>query len=90
MAMPPDWELLASWVAVVETGSVSEAARVLHISQAAVSQRVKQLETILATPLLDRTTRPAQLTPAGRHLFEHAKDLLRRARQMVESVRRSA
>ena len=47
----PDWELLASWVAVIEAGSVSEAARLLRISQAAVSQRVKQLETIFATPL---------------------------------------
>jgi molybdate transport repressor ModE-like protein len=88
--MRPDWDLLASWVAVVEAGSISDAARVLGISQTAVSQRVKQLETILATPLLDRTTRPAHPTPAGRHLFEHAKDLLGRARRMMEGVRRSA
>ena len=83
----PDWELLASWVAVIEAGSVSEAARLLRISQAAVSQRVKQLETIFATPLLDRSTRPAQATAAGQRLFENAKDLLTRADQMVESVR---
>jgi molybdate transport repressor ModE-like protein len=88
--MRPDWDLLASWVAVVEAGSISDAARVLGISQAAVSQRVKQLETIFATPLLDRTTRPAQPTAAGRHLFEHARDLLWRARQMMESVHPSA
>jgi DNA-binding transcriptional LysR family regulator len=83
----PDWELLASWVAVIETGSVSEAARLLRISQAAVSQRVKQLETNFATPLLDRSTRPAQATAAGQRLFENAKDLLTRADQMMESVR---
>ena len=83
----PDWELLASWVAVVESGSVSEAARLLQISQAAVSQRVKQLETVFATPMLDRTTRPAQPTAAGQRLFENAKDLLTRADQMMESVR---
>lgn len=83
----PDWELLASWVAVIEAGSVSEAARLLRISQAAVSQRVKQLETIFATPLLDRSTRPAQATAAGQRLFENAKDLLTRADQMMESVR---
>lgn len=83
----PDWELLASWVAVVETGSVSEAARLLGISQAAVSQRIKQLETIFSTPLLDRSTRPAQPTAAGQRLFENAKDLLTRADQMLESVR---
>jgi DNA-binding transcriptional LysR family regulator len=85
--MRPDWELLASWVAVVAAGSVSEAAHVLGISQAAVSQRVRKLESILGTPLLDRTTRPAQPTFAGRHLFEHAKDLLVRGERMVEHVR---
>lgn len=83
----PDWELLASWVAVIETGSVSDAARLLHVSQAAISQRVKQLETIFSTSLLDRSTRPAQPTAAGQRLFEHAKDLITRSDQMVESVR---
>lgn len=83
----PDWELLASWVAVIESGSVSEAARLLRVSQAAVSQRVKQLESIFSTPLLDRSTRPAQPTAAGQRLFENAKDLLTRADQMMESVR---
>jgi len=83
----PDWELLASWVAVIETGSVSDAARILNISQAAVSQRIKHLETIFATSLLDRSTRPAQPTSAGQRLFENAKDLLTRADQMAESVR---
>jgi DNA-binding transcriptional LysR family regulator len=83
----PDWELLTSWVAVIETGSVSEAARLLRISQAAVSQRIKQLEAIFSTSLLDRSTRPAQPTAAGQRLFENAKDLLTRADQMMESVR---
>ncbi|SCK08557.1 DNA-binding transcriptional regulator, LysR family [Variovorax sp. HW608] len=83
----PDWDLLSSWVVVIEAGSVSEAAHVLHISQAAVSQRLKQLETVFATPLLDRSTRPAQPTAAGQRLYEHAKDLLTRADQMTESVR---
>ncbi len=83
----PDWELLASWVAVIETGSISDAARLLRISQAAVSQRIKQLETMFSTPLLDRSTRPAQPTAAGQRLFENAKDLLTRADQMMESVR---
>jgi DNA-binding transcriptional LysR family regulator len=83
----PDWDLLASWVAVMEAGSVSDAARLLHISQAADSQRIKQLETIFSTSLLDRSTRPAQPTAAGQRLFENAKDLLTRSDQMMESVR---
>lgn len=83
----PDWELLDSWVAVIETGSVSEAAKLLRISQAAVSQRIKQLEVVCSAPLLDRSTRPGQPTSAGQRLFESAKDLLARADQMMESVR---
>lgn len=83
----PDWDLLASWIAVLETGSVSDAAVLLKISQASVSQRIKQLETFFDTALLDRSTRPAQATAAGQRLFEHAKSLLTHADQMVESVR---
>ncbi len=83
----PDWDLLLSWIAVVETGSVSDAAQRLGISQAAVSQRVKQLEVFFGTPLLDRSTRPARPTAAGQRLFEQARDLLTQAQQMVESVR---
>jgi DNA-binding transcriptional LysR family regulator len=83
----PDWELLVSWIAVMEAGSVSDAAALLKISQAAVSQRIKQLENFFATALLDRTTRPAQPTAAGQRLFEHAKELLTQADQLVESVR---
>jgi DNA-binding transcriptional LysR family regulator len=83
----PDWDLLASWVAVVESGSISDAASRLSISQAGVSQRIKTLETILDTTLLDRATRPAHPTAAGQRLFEHATALLQSANQMVESVR---
>ncbi|MEX3955460.1 LysR family transcriptional regulator [Trinickia sp. EG282A] len=83
----PDWSLLASWVAVVEAGSISDAADRLAISQAGVSQRIKALETLLDTTLLDRTTRPARPTAAGQRLFEHATVLLTGADEMVESVR---
>lgn len=83
----PDWDLLASWVAVVEAGSISDAAIRLSISQAGVSQRIKVLETLLDTTLLDRATRPARPTAAGQRLFEHATVLLQSADQMVESVR---
>lgn len=83
----PDWDLLASWVAVVEAGSISDAAARLAISQAGVSHRIKVLEALLDTTLLDRATRPARPTAAGQRLFEHATVLLQGASQMVESVR---
>lgn len=64
----PDLGLLATWVAVLEASSVSAAAKRLSISQAAVSQRLKLLESALGIELLDRTTRPARPTAAGRWL----------------------
>lgn len=83
----PEWSLLLAWVAVVQAASVSGAARLLGLSQAAVSQRIKQLEAALSTELLDRSTRPARPTPAGDLLFEHASRLLAQAGDMTESVR---
>lgn len=83
----PEWNLLLTWVAVVEAASVSGAARLLGFSQAAVSQRIKQLEAAMSTELLDRSTRPARPTPAGELLFEHAARLLAQAGDMTESVR---
>jgi len=84
---PPAWEHLGSWVAVVETGSVSAAAARLGISQAGVSQHVRQLERKYGTALLDRSTRPARATTSGQRLYEHALALLAQADQMAESIR---
>ena len=84
---PPSWEQLGIWVALVETGSVSAAAQRLEISQAGVSQHIRQLEETLGVSLLDRATRPAHPTAAGHRLYEQAKDLLSRAGQMTQTVR---
>lgn len=84
---PPSWEQLGSWVALIEAGSVSAAAQRLQISQAGVSQHVRQLEESLGASLLDRSTRPAHPTASGQRLYEQAKDLLSRAGQMTETVR---
>src|SRR6218665_4194140 len=83
----PDWGLLGAWVAVVESESVSHAARRLGLSQGAVSMRVKMLEGKLGTDLLDRGTRPAKVTLAGRRLYETSTELLQGADEMLENVR---
>ncbi|MEK8025976.1 MAG: hypothetical protein RLY78_1285 [Pseudomonadota bacterium] len=83
----PDWSLLSAWVAVVESESVSQAAHRLGLSQAAVSMRVKLLETKLDTVLLDRGTRPAKVTLAGQRLYETTTELLRNADELLETVR---
>lgn len=87
VAAPPPWDQLSSWIAVVETGSVSAAARRAGLSQAGVSQHVRALEQRLGSELLDRGTRPARVTASGHRLYEHALDLLQRAHEMDEGVR---
>ncbi|KQN26366.1 LysR family transcriptional regulator [Sphingomonas sp. Leaf33] len=60
--MNPDYALFAT---VVDSGSLSAAARALRISPAMVSKRLARLETRLGVRLLHRTTRRLALTPPG-------------------------
>ena len=52
-------ESIASFVSVVETGSVAGAARRLGVSKSVVSERLTELERVLGTKLIRRTTRRA-------------------------------
>ncbi|WP_125616942.1 LysR family transcriptional regulator [Specibacter cremeus] len=67
---------LRIFLTVVETGSLSAAARVLYMSQPSVSAHVRSLETSLAAHLLDRGPAGATLTPAGQVLAGHARKIL--------------
>ena len=62
--MRVDFSLLACLEAVVTEGSFEKAASLLAITQSAVSQRIRQLETQAGLPLLFRT-RPVRPTPAA-------------------------
>ena len=65
-----DYKLLSALAAVLQEGGFERAARVLHLTQSAVSQRIKQLEDLCGQILLSRTT-PPQPTEAGRILLKH-------------------
>lgn len=67
---------LRTFVAVVEHGSFSEAARVLGVSQPAVTMQIQSLESALGATLLDRRYRRVDLTEAGRTLLPHARRVL--------------
>ena len=54
-------------------GSLTAAASKLAISQPAVSQALRQLETLLDTKLFTRASRGIHLTPEGQLLFEYVK-----------------
>jgi DNA-binding transcriptional LysR family regulator len=56
---------IAAFVAVAEAGSISEAARRLHVSKSVVSERLTELERTLGTSLIHRTTRKLSITEDG-------------------------
>jgi DNA-binding transcriptional LysR family regulator len=72
-----DTRFLESFVMVVEHGSVAAAARRLHLTDAAVKQRVHALEREIGTKLVGRSGRTVRATEAGAAILPHAKILLR-------------
>jgi DNA-binding transcriptional LysR family regulator len=74
------------FVAVVEKGGFSSAARALGVSKSAVSKRINQLEAHLGVRLLHRTTRKLSLTEAGERYLEHALQAVTAARQAQDAV----
>jgi DNA-binding transcriptional LysR family regulator len=74
------------FIAVVDNGGFSAAARSLGVSKSAVSKRVNQLESHLGVRLLHRTTRKLSLTEAGERYFEHAAQALRAADKAEDAV----
>lgn len=69
-------ESMSAFIAVVEAGGFSAAARHLHVPLATVSRRVSELEDHLRVQLLIRTTRSVALTETGQRYFEAARRLL--------------
>ena len=67
---------LETFIRAVQEGSLSGAARRLHVSQPAVSARLKKLETSLGERVLQRTGKGVVVTPAGAHLYARALPML--------------
>lgn len=67
---------IASFVAVAEEGSISEAARALRLSKSVVSERLAELERSLGSALLHRTTRRVSVTEDGAAFLVRAKRIL--------------
>jgi LysR family cyn operon transcriptional activator len=61
---------------VADEGSFTRAAHILHVSQPALSQQIKQLEEELGIQLLDRTGRAIQATDAGKALIGRTRNAL--------------
>jgi len=81
-----DLELLRTFLEVNRVRHFGRAAEALHITQAAVSARIKHLETIVGVQLFNRDRRDIRLTPEGNRLVRYAEALIadwRKARQDV-------
>jgi LysR family nitrogen assimilation transcriptional regulator len=71
-----DLKHLTALVTVSDTGSVTKAARLLHVVQPAVSRYIRSLEDEVGVPLFERTRHGMTLTPAGEILAERARRAL--------------
>ena len=69
-------ELYKVFKEVAEAGNITAAAQALFLSQSAVSQSVKQLETDLQTRLFARNSRGVTLTTEGRMLYEYVRSAI--------------
>lgn len=72
--MPID--LLRSFIAIVEAGSLAQATETILLTQSALSLQMKRLEDVLQQKLFRRDGRKLSLTPAGEELVGHARQLL--------------
>ncbi len=81
---------LRYFVAVAEERHFGRAAARLHIAQPPLSQQIRRFEAELGEPLLYRTTRSVELSPAGEVMLERGREILAAVDSVVEDARRAA
>jgi DNA-binding transcriptional LysR family regulator len=67
---------LEDFVSLAETRSFSRSAQLRHVTQPAFSRRIQALEAWAGTDLVDRSSYPTRLTPAGETLYAQSLDML--------------
>jgi DNA-binding transcriptional LysR family regulator len=77
---------IEAFVATVEAGSISEAARKLRLAKSVVSERLAELERSLGVKLLQRTTRKLSLTEDGSAFHERAARIVREATEAASDL----
>jgi DNA-binding transcriptional LysR family regulator len=68
---------LRALVAFIRHGSVSRAAKHLHVTQPAVTRRIQSLEAAVGGPLLDRSAKPPRVSTLGMRVYERCQAVLR-------------
>lgn len=74
---------LEDFVSLAETRSFSRSAQLRHVTQPAFSRRIQALEAWAGTDLVDRSSYPTRLTPAGKTMYDQALEML----QSMQSTR---
>ncbi|MFJ6651466.1 LysR family transcriptional regulator [Microbacterium sp. NPDC091313] len=87
--MTLNMQRLRVFLAVVDHGGVSAAARALNTAQSSVSAAMSQLETEVNAPLLHRSGRRFQLTEAGNALVSHGRALMLAIDESLDAVARA-
>ncbi|MDO9279753.1 MAG: LysR substrate-binding domain-containing protein [Polaromonas sp.] len=71
-----DTKWLEDFVSLAETRSFSRSAQLRHVTQSAFSRRIQALEAWAGTDLIDRSSYPTRLTPAGETLYDQSIEML--------------
>ena len=80
---------LRYFVAIVDHGSLSRAALVLHVAQPALTQQLRRLEEELGAQLLHRSAQGVLSTDAGKVFYEHAQAILKQVGDARSAVTQS-
>jgi LysR family transcriptional regulator, cyn operon transcriptional activator len=83
MPSDPDLRQLRAFAAIHDTGSVSAAARKVHLTQPALSRRISELESTLGVRLFHRAGGRLRLTSEGESLLVHSRNVLAEAESFV-------
>jgi len=81
-----DNQNLKAFIAVANTGSFSEAADHLYLTQSAISKRIAQLEEQIGKRLFDRIARQVSLTEAGQELLPRARRILKEYENALQAI----
>jgi DNA-binding transcriptional LysR family regulator len=85
--IPFDLRSLEIFLTICDQGTMASTARVLGLTQPAISQAIAEIEERTGTALFDRSVRPLGLTPAGAVLRQRAATLIADARQIAPLLR---
>ncbi|MGB0580947.1 MAG: transcriptional activator NhaR [Limisphaerales bacterium] len=72
--------------AVVREGGITNACKVLHLTQPTVSKQIKQLEEQLGEPLFKRVSRTLELTEAGQMAYDYADEIFSLGQEFMENM----